>query len=132
MAAASEEWSDALPIVCATSLIACVDDEAEEFQQIRSTYLPELALAYNSILNYSAHFAGREILKSSMDLAMMLAEENSELVACLLKAGKMAEMVDSFTVVAKSMIVAESRKPGGKQKAGRTLGLWTTNVTKST
>lgn len=113
-------------------LTADADEEAEEFEQIRLACLPELVLAYNSILNHSAHFAAREILKTSMDLAVIIGQEDSELAACLLKAGKMPELVDSFTVVAKSMIVAETKRPGGKQRDGRSLGIWTPNVAVTT
>ena len=101
-----------------------IDAEAHEFKQIRLACLPELVLAYNSILNYSCYFAGRDILKTSMDLAALIAEEGSNLAACLMEAGRMPELMDSFAIVAKSMIQAEAKRPGEKTKDGKTLGLW--------
>ena len=100
------------------------ESEAEEFKQLRLACLPELILAYNSILNFSSHFAGRQILKTSMDLAVFIAEEDSNLAACLVETGRMPELMDSFAVVAKSMIVAEAKRPGEKNKDGKTLDLW--------
>ena len=105
-------------------LTRCADAEANEFKEIRLACLPEIILAYNSILNFSSHFAGREILKTSMDLAALIAEEDSDLAVCLAQAGRMPELMDSFAVVAKSMIVAEAKRPGEKNKDGKTLGLW--------
>ena len=100
------------------------EEEANEFRQIRLACLPELVVAYNSILNYSAYFAGRDVLKTSMDLAALVAEEGSDLAACLMETGRMPELVDSFAIVAKSMIAAEAKRPGEKQKDGKTLGLF--------
>ncbi|KAG8533380.1 uncharacterized protein KY384_002163 [Bacidia gigantensis] len=106
------------------------EKEAQELKNIRLACLPETILAYNSILNFSSHFAGREILKTSMDLAVLVAEENSDLAACFKETGRMPELVDSFAVVAKSMIVAESKKPGEKHRDGKSLGLWSAKVRK--
>ncbi|KAL9103799.1 MAG: hypothetical protein Q9163_001208 [Psora crenata] len=100
------------------------DAEADEFKQIRLACLPEVILAYNSILNFSSYYAGREILKQSMALAALVAEEDSDLASCLMEADRMAELVDSFAVAAKSMIHAEARRPSEKVKDGKPLGLW--------
>ena len=99
-------------------------EEAIDFKRIRLACLPELVLAYNSILNFSSYFAGRDILKTSMDLAAIVAEKDSDLAACFMETGRMPELVDSLAVVAKSMIVAESRRPGEKHRDGKSLGLF--------
>ncbi|KAL9130608.1 MAG: hypothetical protein Q9217_001268 [Psora testacea] len=104
------------------------DAEADEFEQIGLACLPEVILAYNSILNFSSYYAGREILKQSMDMAALFAEEGSELAACIVAANRMPELMDSFAVAAKSMILAEARKPGEKGKDGKPLGLWSVRV----
>ena len=110
-------------------LTTSADAEADEFKQIRLACLPEIIIAYNSILNFSSYFAGREILKRSMDLAALVAEENSEVAACVVEVDRMPELMDSFAVVAKSMILAEARRPGDKGKDGKTLGIWSRCVT---
>ena len=109
-------------------LMQIKDAEAKELKQLRLACLPELILAYNSILNFSSHFAGRQILKTSMDLAGLIAEEDSDLATCLIEAGRMPELMDSFAVVAKSMIVAEAKRPGEKNKDGKTLDLWSAKI----
>ena len=109
-----------------------VDAEADEFNQIRLACLPEIILAYNSVLNFSSYYANREILKRSMDLAALLAEEGSELAACLMEADRIPELMDSFAVAAKSMILAEARRPSEKTKDGKTLSLWSTRAAETT
>ena len=101
-----------------------VDAEANDFKRIRLACLPEILIAYNSILNFSSHFAGRDILKTSMDLAVLIAGDDSDLAACLVESERMPELMDSIAVVAKSMIVADAKKPSRARKDGRTLGLW--------
>ena len=59
-----------------------------------------------------------------MDLAAFIAEEDSDVAACIVEAGRMPELMDSFAVAAKSMMLADSRKRGEKGKDGKTLGLW--------
>ena len=105
-------------------LTFAAEADAQEFRQIRLACLPELLLTYNGILNHSAYFAGRDILKISMDLAALVAEEDSELATCVMQARRMPELLDSFAIVAKSMIHAEAKRPGEKTKDGKTLGLW--------
>ena len=102
------------------------DTEAKEFEEIRLACLPEIIIAYNRLLNFSSHFAGRDILKTSMDLAVLIAQEDSDLAHSLVKAGRMTELMDSFAVVGKSMIRAEAKRPGGRSKDGKNLGLWST------
>lgn len=85
-------------------------------------------LAYNSLLNFSSYYAGRDNLKISMDLAVLIAEEGSDLAACLMKAGRMSELIDSFAVVGKSMIHAEAKRPTGRSRDGKNLGLFSPKI----
>ena len=125
---APKNGTDTPSEISPNALTRHADAEATEFKEIRLACLPEIILAYNSILNFSSHFAGREILKTSMDLAALIAEEGSDLAGPLIEAGRMPELMDSFAVVAKSMIVAEAKRPGEKNKDGKTLGLWSAKV----
>ena len=102
--------------------------EARDFEQIRLACLPEIVLAYNNLLNFSSYFAGRDNLKISMDLAVLIAQEGSDLATCLIKAGRMSELMDSFAVVGKSMIQAEAKRPAGRSRDGKTLGLFSPKV----
>jgi len=64
-----------------------------------------------------------------MDLAALIAAEDSDLAACFMAAGRMVELVDSFASLSKTMIQAEDRGAknvkGKKKKKGETLSLWT-------
>ena len=107
------------------------DVEATDFKQIRVTCLPEVVLAYNAILNHSGYYISRDILLKSMDLAALVAAEESDLTACFTEAGRMAELVDSLALSSQNMIQAEEQgSRGGKGKSkrkldGASLGLWT-------
>ncbi len=64
-----------------------------------------------------------------MDLAALIAAENSDLAACFMAAGRMPELVDAFASLSMTMIQAEDRGPkngkGKKKRNGETLSLWT-------
>ncbi|MCJ1262017.1 Nucleoporin nup84 [Lobaria immixta] len=106
------------------------DAEATEFEQIRVACLPELVLAYNAIVNHGGYYISRDILLKSMDLAALVAEEESDLAACFSAAGRMPELVDSLALSSRNMIQAEEQgSRGGKGKSkrkldGASLGLW--------
>lgn len=107
------------------------DSEATEFEQIRVACLPELVLAYNAIVNHSGYYISRDILLKSMDLAAIVAGEETDLTACFSAAGRMPELVDSLALSSRNMIQAEEQgSRGGKGKSkrkldGASLGLWT-------
>ena len=107
-------------------LTTVLDEEAAEFQQLRVVCLPEIVLAYNTVLNFSARYVSRDTLLKSMDLVPMIAAEDSDLASCFIKADRMPELVDSFAWSSKNMILG--CEAGGKRKKGKdgkTLDLWT-------
>ena len=104
-----------------------VDMEAGEFEKIRLACLPEVVLAYNTVLNFSAHSLSRDLLLRSMDLAAQIAAEDSDLSSCFTAAKRMPELVDSFALSSKNIIRAEE-SGGGKSKTkpdGERLDIWT-------
>ena len=105
------------------------DVEVGEFKEIRVAYLPELVLAYHTVMDYGSRVISRDLLFKAMDLAPVIAAEDSALGACFMAADRMAELVDSFAFLSKTMIVAEDRGgKGGKSKkrrGGEKLDLWT-------
>lgn len=114
--------------LCATRAEANhgLDEEAAEFQQLRVACLPEVILAYNSVLNFSARYVSRDTLLKSMDLVPMIAANDSDLGPCFMKADRMPELVNSFVWSSKNMILG--CEAGGKRrkgKDGKTLDLWT-------
>ena len=111
-------------------LIFCnSDNEAEEFQQIRQNCLPEIIFAYLHVLDASSRFLSRDLLLKGMDLAAHVANDESGLAACFVAADRMAELVDTFACMSKSIMMADDM--GGKsgksknRRNGETLDLWT-------
>lgn len=106
-----------------------VDAEAEDFRNIRMAYLPEVVLAYLAVLDFSSRCLSRDLLLKGMDLAALIAAEDSDLATCFMEAGRMNELVDSFACMSKAMIQAEERGAknvkGKKKRNGETLGIWT-------
>ena len=112
-----------------------VDADEEDFKQIRIVCLPEILLAYNMILNFSSHYLSRDLLLKSMDLAALIAAEESGLAECFMAAERMPELVESFALLSKTMIRADDRgaKVGKsrKKRNGETLDLWTVRAPSS-
>ena len=106
-----------------------LDADEDDFRQIRVACLPEVLLAYNSVLNFSSHYLSRDLLLKSMDLAALIAAEDSGLAECFMAAERMPELVDSFALLSKTIIRADDRgaKAGKskKRRKGETLDLWT-------
>lgn len=106
-----------------------VDAEEEDFKQIRIACLPEILLAFNSVLNFSSYYLSRDLLLKSMNLAALVAAEDSGLAECFMAAERMPELVDSFAYLSKTIMRADDRgaKVGKsrKKRNGETLDLWT-------
>ena len=95
---------------------------------MRVACLPEIVLAYNTVLDTSSRFLSRDLLLRGMDLAAVIAAENSDLGSCFMAAGRMPELVDSFAYLSKTMIQADDMglkcAKSKKKKNGETLSLW--------
>ena len=104
-----------------------IDHEARDLQAIRVAYLPEVVLAYNSVLYYGGHNISRDMLLKCLDLAAIVAAEDSEVAECFIDAGRMSELVDAMAVVSKSILRAQEQgKKLAKSKRldGQTLAIW--------
>jgi len=113
--------------------IAKTDDEAKEFTGIQVAVLPEIILAYISVLNFGGHTLSRDNLLTTMNLAATIAARE-HLTSCFMAAGRMAELVDSMAIASKSMIFAEEagrkKKKSGSSKAapGESMDIWTVRI----
>jgi nuclear pore complex protein Nup107 len=91
--------------------------------------VPEIVLAYNTVLDFSSHYLSRDLLLKSMDMAALVANDESDLAASFVGADRMPELVDSFAFLSKTIIQADDRGPkGGKSKKkrnGESLDIWT-------
>ena len=110
------------------TLCSAIDTEAIEFQRIRIACLPEVILAYITVLDFSSRFLSRDLLLKGMDLASVIAAEDSDVGTCFVSAGRMAELVECFACLSKTMIQADDlgmkSSISKRKKDGKTLGLW--------
>lgn len=86
-----------------------------------------MILAYITVLDFSSRFLSRDLLLKGMDLAALVAAEDSDLASCFMAADRMPELIDSFASLSKLIIQADGANNGKtkKRKNGGTLGLWT-------
>ena len=103
--------------------------DAVDFAALRAAYLPELVLAYNTVLVVGGQMLSRQNLVRSMDLAALVADEKSGLAACFVRAGRMAELVRALAVSSRFMLKADeagNRKGRGlrRQRSGEALAIW--------
>ena len=131
-----EEVSEAMEPLLTSILQNPVDEhEAEDLKHIRLTYLPEIIIAYNIVLHAAGNLITRDSLLESMDLSVAIASENigtdseesNGLAKCFVQAGRMREVVSSFALTSKVMLVLKAEgKPwkAKKDRVGKDLGIW--------
>lgn len=100
-----------------------------DVRRIRQIYLPDVVLAYNSVILFMGHITSREILLRSMQLSTMVAAPDSDLLECFIHGGRLQELVTSFAIVSKAIVQANmgvSSKGKSKKKGpeGESMGLW--------
>ena len=96
----------------------------EELRQIRQIYLPETVLAYVSALHFGGTNLSRDHLLESMELATVVARQNSDLASSFVEAERMKELVEALTACSKALAVAtgEKRAMGASSKKLREKG----------
>lgn len=102
------------------------DDVQEQLTKIRQAYLPEMVLGYVSALHAAGHLLSRENLLKCMDVATEIAQCET-LVDCFTASGRMKDLVKSFALTSKAMLVLSQTGSSKKRKggrAGRSLGIW--------
>ena len=98
------------------------DSEAGFFQQIRNVYLPEVILAYNSVLFVAGHHLTRTWLVEGMNLAQIVAKTPT-LTNAFLESGRMHELVTAFALSSQALISA-NEAGGRKGKRDHGIDLW--------
>ncbi|KAJ5047115.1 uncharacterized protein L3040_002958 [Drepanopeziza brunnea f. sp. 'multigermtubi'] len=113
-------------------LVTCQNEDfEEEFQNLREAYLPEMILAYLSVLQYCGGALSRQHLMTCMDISTVIAEEDSDLLALFVKTGKIQELVDKLAAASKDLLLLTASRPnqGSRSKKlkmkGWTPDLWT-------
>ncbi|KXT02713.1 hypothetical protein AC578_5450 [Pseudocercospora eumusae] len=104
-------------------------DEKADCTQIRQWYVPELVIAYNTVLHSAGYLISRDNLIDSMDLSVTIADDKNRLSEVCVQAGRMRELVASFASTSKAMLILKaegkkwtSRKMKGRE--GKDLGIW--------
>lgn len=103
------------------------ENEADDLKLIRTAYLPEVVLAYNSALYTAGPTITRDCLLESMDLSVTVANESNGLAEAFQQAGRMRELVQSFAQTSKQMLImkADGRPwKAKKDRVGKDLGMW--------
>ncbi|PGH34751.1 nuclear pore complex protein [[Emmonsia] crescens] len=99
------------------------DAEATELEFIKSTYLPEVILAYHSALFFAGHTIGREVLTQCMMLSSVIASSPS-LTNSFMASGRMCELVDALALSSIAMMSAKDSKLKKKLEDGASLDIW--------
>ena len=101
----------------------------KETWELMKAYIPEIIIAYLSVLQSASWFLNKEPSVKAMEVAVLVADaENKWVQACLLETGRMSEVVDCLAQVSRAMLRLQAgskdalaKKRGGK---GETLRLW--------
>lgn len=81
--------------------------QKEAMEALRNAYIPEVVLAYNSVLDYAGHMLARENLLQCMNLATTVAAADSDILECFQKTGRLRELVSAFANDSKDILKAE-------------------------
>ena len=98
------------------------ESEAGFLEQIRNHYLPELMLAYNSVLYFAGHFISRSWLVQCMELAQLIATTPT-LTDAFVVSGRMQELVTAFALSSQALLRA-NEAGGKKSKNDKGVDIW--------
>ncbi|TVY83378.1 Nucleoporin [Lachnellula suecica] len=88
----------------------------EDFTLLREAYLPETILAYICALNFAGSALTRNFLMECMDLATVIAEENSALLELFEQTDRMKELVEAFATASKTLLLISSEKKSARSR----------------
>jgi nuclear pore complex protein Nup107 len=97
-------------------------------------YIPELVLAWISVVQACAFFVNRETATKAMDIVTLVADEDTKWVRVMFQThGRLKELVDALAVVGRAMLVLgehEGKSKGAKKRGwkGESLRIWDVNV----
>jgi nuclear pore complex protein Nup107 len=108
--------------------------ETVDSANLKRAYLPDIVLAYLSVLQPASYFLHRELANKAMEVAVLVADSDQKwLQRVFLQTGRMSELVDCLANVSKAMLrltehetkKVEKKKRGSK---GETLRIWDLGV----
>lgn len=108
--------------------------EANDSWNVKCAYMPDIVLAYVSVLQTAALFLQRDSAISSavkaMEIANLVADEdNAWLQKVFVETGRMSELVDALAMVSKAMLQLNEHEPKKstvkkRGSKGETLRIW--------
>ncbi|KAH8640195.1 hypothetical protein IG631_03136 [Alternaria alternata] len=98
-------------------------------RDLMKAYIPDMILAYLSVLQAASWFLNKDPAIKAMEVAVVVADKGNEWVQrCLLETGRMSEVLECLAAVSKCMLkLTEGGKEKGNKKRGgkgETLRLW--------
>ena len=113
------------------SLSSAADPEylTEQTWDLFKAYIPDMILAYLSVLQSASWFLNKDPAIKAMEVAVAIADKSNEWVQrCLLETGRMSEVLECLAGVSKCMLkLTEGGKEKGNKKRGgkgETLRIW--------
>ncbi|KAF2458919.1 107-domain-containing protein [Lineolata rhizophorae] len=98
------------------------DTQPKLLQKIRSKYLPECIIAYNTALHCAAELLSPDYMVTAMDLPTRIADNNNtHLQDVFLATNRMEELVDAFANDAERMLMLNEHEAEAEQATGRRL-----------
>lgn len=99
-------------------------DGDDELEGLRHAYLPETILAYISALHVAGTSLSRDWLLECMELATLITERDSDVLALFVDASRVKELLEAFAASSKTLAIAtgEKRATGAGSKKLRELG----------
>jgi nuclear pore complex protein Nup107 len=125
---------DTLMLALSTMAQANPEPEWLDSWKLKCAFIPDIVLAYISVLQTATFFLQRETAVTAavkaMEIANMVADkENEWLQKVFLQTGKMTDLVDALAMVSKAMLRLnehEPKKSATKKRGskGETLRIW--------
>lgn len=128
------------PLLRGVLLEARDEEQARHLTFVREKYIPEMVLAYNAVLHAAGNLITRDALLESMELSVAIARDGvgeagapsaagggNGLAEAFQRAGRMRELLRSFALTSKVMLVLKAEgKPwkARKDREGMDLGVW--------
>jgi nuclear pore complex protein Nup107 len=121
------------PVLQGIFLRPADEDEEQDLVFFRTEFVPEVVIAYNTVLHAAGNLITRDSLLLSMELSATIAkgkttdDASNGLVECFMQAGRMRELVQSFALTSKLMLLLHSTGREWKPKKatkGMDLAIW--------
>lgn len=108
--------------------------DSDDSWDLKKAYIPDIVLAYLSVLQTASYFLQRESANKAMEVAVQVADADHKwLQNIFLQTGRMSELVDCLANVSKATLRLTEHEPKKMEKKkrgskGETLRIWDLGV----